>query len=77
MPQMPQTTPSRSPPLPLPLHTPLVDDAAPILQKTVEGIMKNLGLEDAEVGIAGFKDHNIATMLDMALAAESAEQEVL
>jgi hypothetical protein len=54
-----------------------VDDAAPILQKTVEGIMKNLGLEDAEVGIAGFKDHNIATMLDMALAAESAEQEVL
>ena len=74
MPSLPQTIPPHSLPLSPPLHTPLVDDGAPILQATVEGMMRNLALKDVEAGDVGFRDHNIATMWDGAPTAESASK---
>jgi hypothetical protein len=73
MPPMPQTSHPLSPPLPLLPHTPIVDDTAPILIATIEGIMRNLAPEDAKAGDAGFRDHNIATKRDGAPAIESVE----
>jgi hypothetical protein len=64
MPSLPQTTPPHSLPLSPPPHTLLVDNGTPILQETVEGMMRNLALKDIEAGDASFRDHNIATMWD-------------
>jgi hypothetical protein len=54
-----------------------VDDVAPVLQATVEGMTRNLALEDAKVADVGLRGHNIAAMRGGALAAESVEQEGL
>jgi hypothetical protein len=41
----------------------------------VEGITKNLAIDDAEARDDGFRDHNIVAMIGGALAAELGEEE--
>jgi hypothetical protein len=45
------------------------------LQTMVEGITKNLAIDDAEARDDGFRDHNIVAMIGGALAAELGEEE--
>ena len=54
-----------------------MDVATSILQATMEGMTKNLALEDAEVGDVGLRAYNTAAMRGGALVAKSIKKEGL
>jgi hypothetical protein len=54
-----------------------VDVATSILQATMEGMTKNLALEDAEVGDVGLRAYNTAAMRGGASVAKSVKKEGL
>jgi hypothetical protein len=73
LPPLPKTTPPHSPLIPLPPHSPSLNVSAPLLQATVEGMTRNLALDDDKEGNDGIKDHSIPAMRGGALAPEPAQ----
>jgi hypothetical protein len=54
-----------------------VDVSVPILQATIEGMTRNLVLDNAEAREYGLTDHNIAPMRDSASTAKEALEDSL